>query len=91
MKPSSRDTLWRAAVQRHRLDLRLLNSMSHDIELYGHMHQPRVCAAAAALRLVQERARASLCQCVGRVHVLVIGYFAQLLLLRASRGDQPFQ
>ena len=51
MKPSSRDTLWRAAVQRHHLDLRPLNSMSHDIELYGHMHQPRVCAAAAALRL----------------------------------------
>ena len=104
MKPSSRDTLWRAAVQRHRLDLRLLNSMSHDIELYGHMHNP-VCVLLPPpydsptlvfeerelRRLVQVRARASLCQCVGRVHVLVIGYFAQLLLLHASRGDQPFQ
>ena len=42
-------------------------------------------------RLVQVRARASLCQCVGRVYVFVIGYFEQLLLLHASRGDQPFQ
>ena len=60
MKPFrilSRDTIWRAAVQRHRLDLRILNSMSHDVELYGHMRQPRVCAAAAAVRLADTGVR----------------------------------
>jgi hypothetical protein len=42
-------------------------------------------------RLAQVCERASLCQCVGRILVMVIDYFAQLLLLHASRSDQPFQ